>query len=253
MARRPQATADEEDDTATVGATVVRCSGVSHVYGRSTSWFSRGTDQGVRALDDVDVELEAGEIVCVAGPSGSGKSTLLHLVAGLDTPTEGTIELCGTAISGASKRHRTRLRREHLGFVFQRFYLLPSQSARTNVALPLIELGYSGRARRERADELLERVGLGDRVTDRPGQLSGGEQQRVAVARALATDPDVLLADEPTGELDSETGRDVLSCLHGEADERDRAVLLASHDEPALRVADRVLRLNDGHVEWRHG
>jgi putative ABC transport system ATP-binding protein len=232
---------------------VVRCSGLSHVYGRSTSWFSRGADQGVRALDDVNLELEAGEIVCVAGPSGSGKSTLLHLVAGLDTPTEGRIELCGTAISGASKRRRTRLRREHLGFVFQRFYLLPSQSARTTVALPLIELGYPGRARRERADELLERVGLGDRVTDRPGQLSGGGQQRVAVARALATDPDVLLADEPTGELDAETGRDVLSCLHGEADERDRTVLLASHDEPALRVADRVLRLNDGHVEWRHG
>ena len=234
------------------GAEVVTCEGVSHEYGRSTAWFSlRGSDEAVRALDDVDLSVRRGETVCVAGPSGSGKSTLLHLLAGLDRPTEGTIDLCGTAISEQSAAGRARLRREHVGFVFQRFHLLPSLSARANVALPLIELGYPRRARRERAADLLERVGLGDRATDRPGRLSGGEQQRVAVARALAPDPDVLLADEPTGELDAETGRDVLSCLLEEAD--DRAVLVASHDETALRVSDRVLRLIDGRIKWRHG
>ena len=230
---------------------VVSCDGLSHVYGRSGSWLSSGRTGGVRALDDVDLEIERGETVCIAGPSGSGKSTLLHLLAGLDRPTEGTIELCGATISELSGRKRARLRREHVGFVFQRFHLLPSLSARANVALPLIELGYSRRARRQRADDLRERVGLGDRGGDRPGQLSGGEQQRVAVARALAADPDVVLADEPTGELDAATGRDVLSCLVGEAD--DRAVLLASHDETALRVSDRVLRLIDGRIKWRHG
>jgi len=129
--------------------------------------------------------------------------------------------------------------------------LLPSLSARSNVALPLIELGWPRRKRRQRAQELLEQVGLGDRSGDRPGQLSGGEQQRVAVARALSTDPDVLLADEPTGELDVQTGRDVLSCITEAAEER--AVLIASHDENALRITDRLIRLEDGGVEWRHG
>ena len=238
--------------TSETGDVTVRCEGVTHVYGGSDRWLPfRSADEHVRALDDIDMEVRRGEVVCLSGPSGSGKSTLLHLLAGLDRPTEGLIELCGAPMSEVSARERTRLRREHVGFVFQRFHLLPSLSARANVALPLIELGYSRRARRSRADELLERVGLGDRVTDVPGQLSGGEQQRVAVARALASDPDVLLADEPTGELDAETGRDVLSCLVGEAEER--AVVIASHDEAALRVSDRVLRLIDGEIRWRHG
>lgn len=230
----------------------VRCEGLTHVYGDSESWFPfRNSTDAVKALRDVDLAVKRGEVICVSGPSGSGKSTLLHLVAGLDQPTAGRIELCGTELSSLSSRKRTWLRREHIGFVFQRFHLLPSLSARANVALPLIELGVPRGARRERADELLEWVGLGDRVTNRPGQLSGGEQQRVAVARALASDPDVLLADEPTGELDAETGREVLSCLIDEADER--AVIIASHDESALRVSDRVLRLIDGEIKWRHG
>lgn len=248
---RQATTGDEVPDAQPV---VLRCDGVSHVYERSGSWLSLGgPDQSVQALEVVDIELQRGEIVCVAGPSGSGKSTLLHLIAGLDTPTEGSIEVCGTELSALSSRKRTRVRREHIGFVFQRFYLLPSLSARANVALPLIEQGWSRRARRQRADYLLDRVGLGDRVDHKPGHLSGGEQQRVAVARALATDPDLILADEPTGELDASTGRDVLSCLVGEAEADERAVLLASHDEPALRVSDRVLRLEHGEIKWRHG
>ena len=232
---------------------VVLCDDLTHEYRSSSSWLPlRGGDvNGVTALRDVDIEVQRGEALGVAGPSGSGKSTLLHLIAGLDTPTKGRIELCGETISELSDRRQTRLRRDHVGFVFQRFYLLPSLSARSNVALPLIELGWPRRKRRQRAQELLEQVGLGDRSGDRPGQLSGGEQQRVAVARALSTDPDVLLADEPTGELDVQTGRDVLSCITEAAEER--AVLIASHDENALRITDRLIRLEDGGVEWRHG
>ncbi len=244
----PVPTSDEQSRT-----TVVRCSNLSHEYRSTSGWlpFRSESSSGVTALREVEVEIERGETLGVAGPSGSGKSTLLHLIAGLDQPTSGRIELCGETISNGSSRRRTRLRRDHIGFVFQRFYLLPSLSARENVAIPLIELGWSRRKRRERAEELLEQVGLGDRTSDRPGQLSGGEQQRVAVARALSTDPDVLLADEPTGELDAKTGRDVLSCIAGVADER--AVVIASHDETALRTTDRLIRLNDGAVEWRHG
>jgi len=227
---------------------VVRCEALSHVYRRSNGWGPLGgaDRNGVTALRDVDLAVRRGDVIGLAGPSGSGKSTLLHLIAGLDTPSSGTVELCDSVVSDLSSRRRTRLRHDHIGFVFQRFYLLPSLSARANVALPLIETGWSRRARRERAELLLDRVGLGDRTSDRPGQLSGGEQQRVAVARALATDPDVLLADEPTGELDATTGRAVLSCIADEAD--DRAVLIASHDEAALRIADRVVRLEDGRI-----
>lgn len=251
MERGNQATRAPSDGT--TRPVVVQCADLSHTYGPFDGWLPlyRENSDDVRALHDVDIEVRRGETLGVAGPSGSGKSTLLHLIAGLDRPSDGRIELCGETISDRSDRDRTRIRRDHVGFVFQRFYLLPSLSARTNVAIPLIELGWPRQKRRKRADELLEQVGLGDRTDDRPGQLSGGEQQRVAVARALSTDPDVLLADEPTGELDAQTGQDVLSCLTDMADER--AVLIASHDNTALRATDRVIRLNDGEVEWRHG
>ncbi|NHN46437.1 ABC transporter ATP-binding protein [Halostella sp. JP-L12] len=198
----------------------------------------------VRALDGVSLDVAAGDVVGLAGPSGSGKSTLLHLLAGLDAPTRGSIQIGGTDVSELSSRGRTRLRRDRVGIVFQRFYLLPSLSARGNVALPLVEQGTSKRRRRERATSLLEAVGLGDRIDHSPDELSGGEQQRVAIARALASDPDVVLADEPTGELDSETGDRVLDVLTDVAD--DRAVVLASHDERTLARTDRVVRLRDG-------
>lgn len=223
---------------------VCQCTDVVREYSRASGLFGTGSTPSVRALDGVSLTLREGEVVGIAGPSGSGKSTLLHLLAGLDTPTAGAVRLLDNPVGNLSGKERTRLRREHIGIVFQRFHLLPSLSARANVALPLIEHGIGKRKRRRRAESLLEQVGLGDRLTHKPGTLSGGEQQRVAVARALACEPALVIADEPTGELDTETGERVLSLLADVADER--AVVLASHDQRALDAADRVITLLDG-------
>lgn len=225
---------------------VVRCDSISRVYADSkTGWFGgQRTGRTVTALDDVSLAVEAGELVAVLGPSGSGKSTLLHLLAALDVPTSGRVYLDGEPTDGRSERSRARLRLDRVGIVFQRFHLLPSLSARANVALPLVERGVGKQARRERATALLERVGLGDRVDHRPGQLSGGEQQRVAVARALVGDPALVVADEPTGELDSETGATVLDLLADVVE--DRAVVVASHDPAVAARADRRIELRDG-------
>ena len=228
---------------------VVACSRVTRTYerGGGGGWFSFGDDgredlPSVTALDSVSLTIERG----VSGPSGSGKSTLIHLLAGLDTPSDGTVTLAGEAVSDLSQKQLTRLRLEQVGIVFQRFHLLPSLTARANVALPLVERGMGKRERRDEAADLLERVGLGDRQEHRPGEMSGGEQQRVAVARALAGDPLVVFADEPTGELDTDTGGTILDLLADLAEER--AVVLASHDEQALDRTDRVIRLRDGEV-----
>ncbi|ELZ08756.1 ABC transporter-related protein [Natrinema thermotolerans DSM 11552] len=199
------------------------------------------------ALRGVSIDVPRGTIVGLEGPSGSGKSTILHAVAGLLVPTAGRVEVAGTDLTALSDAERTRLRRRHIGIVFQRFYLLPSLSARANVALPLVQAGVPRADRRDRAESLLEAVGLGDRATHLPGELSGGERQRVAIARALSTDPDVIVADEPTGELDTATGRTVLELLTDVG--RDRAVIVASHDEGALSVADRIVSLRDGRVD----
>nr|WP_290819327.1 ABC transporter ATP-binding protein [Halovivax sp.] len=228
------------------GAPALRLDAVTHEYTASGGRFRSGSDRTVTALRDVSLAVGRNEVVGLTGPSGSGKSTILHAVSGLLVPTEGTIELHGTDLTELSDGERLRLRREHVGIVFQRFHLLPALSARANVALPLVQAGVPRRRRRRRATELLERVGLGDRVAHLPGQLSGGECQRVAIARALATDPDVIVADEPTGELDTATSETVLELLTDVAD--DRAVLIASHDAPTLAVADRVLALRDGTV-----
>jgi putative ABC transport system ATP-binding protein len=231
---------------------LVRCQDVTRTYrrdGGSSRWrFWRESDPGptVTALDAVSVSFAAGELVGITGPSGSGKSTLLHLVGGLDTPSSGTISFDGIDLATRSERERARLRLDRVGFVFQRFHLLPSVSARANVALPLIEAGMSARRREERATDLLERVGLGDRLTHTPGELSGGEKQRVAIARALANDPDLVLADEPTGELDTDTGMTVLDLLSEFA--TDRAVVVASHDDRVVELADRTVRLRDGEL-----
>lgn len=227
---------------------VVTATDVTRTYVRGgSSLFGRQKQPTVTALDDVSVSIRRGEVVGIAGPSGSGKSTLLHLLAGLDSPTEGTVTLAGTDISSLSERQRTQLRLEHVGIVFQHFYLLSSLTARGNIALPLVEQGVPAKTRRRRADELLERVGLADRGDHRPGSLSGGEQQRVAIARAMATEPDLLIADEPTGELDTQTGEQVLSLMTELTDER--AVVLATHDSQVLEQTDRVIRLRDGALE----
>jgi putative ABC transport system ATP-binding protein len=228
------------------GGSVIRCESVTHVYGGEGSRF-RDSGRRVRALDDVVLRVDPGEFVCITGASGSGKSTLVHLLAGLDTPTEGRIQLGSIELSEGSGRERVRARRDEIGIVFQRFHLLPALSARANVALPLVEQGVGKRRRRERATDLLERVGLGERLTHRPAELSGGEKQRVAIARALVTEPSLVLADEPTGELDTETGSEVLGLLE-EIPDDDRAVITASHDDAVASAADRRIRLRDGRV-----
>jgi len=234
--------------------TVVSCTDVTRTYRRGQPatvprlrfWRakSRRNDLSVTALQDISVEITGGECVGIAGPSGSGKSTLLHLLAGLDTPTHGTVTLAGTDTSTLSETQRARLRLDTVGIVFQQFHLLPSVTARTNVALPLVQYGIGKQERHKRATELLQRVGLSDRVTHRPGELSGGEQQRVAIARALVTDPSLVIADEPTGELDTATSTTILTLF--EELVPDHAVVLASHDEQALDITERRIRLRDG-------
>ncbi|QKY20481.1 ABC transporter ATP-binding protein [Halolamina sp. CBA1230] len=239
----------EPDVTEQRDTPVVHAEAVSRTYtrGNGGGLLRRGSDATVvTALDGVSVGISRGELVGIAGPSGSGKSTLLHLLAALDTPTSGRVEIGGTNTATLSERTRSRLRRDHIGIVFQRFHLLPALTAQQNVALPFIEWGIGKRDRQERAELLLHRVGLGDRLTHRPAELSGGEQQRVAVARALAGEPDLLIADEPTGELDSEAGANVLDLLADVAE--DRAVIVASHDQAVLDRVDRTIRLRDGHV-----
>ena len=199
------------------------------------------------ALNDVSLTIPAGKVTTIAGPSGSGKSTLLHLLAAIDTPTHGRVTLAGTDIAQLSTRQRTRFRLDHVGIVFQHFHLLPSLSAKSNVALPLVERGLSKSARTNRAVSLLDDVGLGDRVDHKPGELSGGEQQRVAIARALVTDPDLLVADEPTGELDTETGQQIIDLFASLAD--DRAIVVATHDPSLLAQVGTTIRLRDGRLE----
>jgi putative ABC transport system ATP-binding protein len=222
---------------------LVACTEVTRRYDADGGLF-RSDERTVTALDSVSLDAAGGEVVGVAGPSGSGKSTLLHLLAGLDTPTAGRIEIRGTDVGALSARRRTTFRREHVGMVFQRFHLLPALTARENVALPLIQAGISRADRRSRATELLDAVGLGDRASHYPSALSGGEQQRVAIARALAADPAVVIADEPTGELDRETGERVLDLLTDVSD--DRVIIVASHDEYTLDRTGRVVNLRDG-------
>ena len=234
-------------------APLIKCSDISRSYNIGSersglfSWGSTDTPT-VTALKRINLTIERGEIVGCAGPSGSGKSTLLHLLAGLDKPTTGTVSFDGQVLNTLSQQDRTRHRLDHVGIVFQHFHLLESLSARANVALPLVELGRPKSERRERATELLEAMGLSDRITHRPTQLSGGEQQRVAIARALVTEPDLVIADEPTGELDTQTGEQVLSRFRDVAQQLNTAVVIASHDEPTLAIADRLVRMRDGKI-----
>jgi len=203
-------------------------------------------EQTIAAVDGVDLDVEAGEMLSIVGPSGGGKSTLLGLIGGLDTPTSGSILLDGVEIAGMSERGLTDIRNEKLGFVFQFFNLIPSLSARENVALPIQFANQRRFDPEERSAELLERLGLADRLDHRPSQLSGGEQQRVAIARALANNPPILMTDEPTGNLNSEAGRLVMDTLKRVRDDFGTTVILVTHDHALATEADRMVTLVDG-------
>ena len=209
-----------------------------------TKLYRRGTEE-VRAVDGVSLSIDAGEFVALVGPSGSGKTTLLQLLGGMDTPTSGTLSVDGQDLTRLSDRALTRLRGERLGFVFQHFGLLPTLSAAENVALPAL---LAGKPRGSvPVDSLLERVGLAHRKNHRPGQLSGGEMQRVAIARALASGPKLLLADEPTGNLDAKTGESILklfSELHGDG----LTLIVVTHNADIAVVAQRIVTLQDGKI-----
>jgi putative ABC transport system ATP-binding protein len=201
----------------------------------------------VHALRGVSLEIEPGEYVAVAGPSGSGKSTLLQLIGGIDTPSAGTVEIMGTRLDSLSDRELTRLRLTRLGFVFQRFHLLPVLTAQENVELPMAEAGTPVRERRSRALELLAYVGLEQRAQHRATQLSGGEMQRVAIARALANRPALLLADEPTGELDAATGEEILA-LFRRLNRDGTTLVVVTHDENLASEAGRAIHMRDGRI-----
>ncbi|HEV7704052.1 MAG TPA: ABC transporter ATP-binding protein [Gemmatimonadaceae bacterium] len=203
--------------------------------------------EAVHALRGVSLEIAKGEYLAIVGPSGCGKSSLLNLLGAIDAPTSGTVEIEGRDVGTLGDREVTDFRLRHIGFVFQRFYLLPILTARENVELPMAEAGVSAADRRQRSTELLRYVDLGDRVKHRPAQLSGGEQQRVAIARALANRPALLLADEPTGELDAKTGEEIIA-LFGRLNADGTTVVVVTHDESLARAARRIVHMRDGQI-----
>ena len=202
----------------------------------------------VEALGNVSLSLDDGSYTAVMGPSGSGKSTLLNLVGGLDTPTDGTVTVDGQDLSAATEAERAAIRGSRVGFVFQTFNLMPRLSAVENVALPLVFDGWDRKERRERARSLLSDVGLGDRFDHKPTELSGGQRQRVAIARALAPDPQLVLADEPTGNVDTETGAQILALLDALHDDGN-TILLVTHERRIAEHAERIVHIRDGAVE----
>jgi len=219
-----------------LGPAAVSAVDITRRYGRDES--------AVEALAGVSIDVPVGQFTAVMGPSGSGKSTLMHILAGLDQPTEGTVTIAGLEISSMSDGELTRLRRRHIGFVFQFFNLLPMLTAEENIVLPLSIAGE--KPDRAWVEELLETVGIADRRTHRPAELSGGQHQRVSIARALVTEPTVLFADEPTGNLDSNTSRDVLELLRNSVDGLGQTIVMVTHDPQAAAQADRILFLADG-------
>jgi putative ABC transport system ATP-binding protein len=219
---------------------LIRLTDVSKLYAQGTV--------PVTALREISVAFEAGECVAIMGSSGSGKSTLLNLISCIDVPTSGTVNIDGQCTTDMSDAELTKLRRDKVGIVFQFFNLLGTLTALQNVALPLLLAGRSPRDAWQRAEELLALVGLKERTLHRPYQLSGGEMQRVAVARALANNPAVLLADEPTGNLDTRTGGEVLSLLLMYCRDQRKTLILATHDQAAAAQADRILHLRDGRL-----
>ena len=216
----------------------VRAAGVTRRYGEGAT--------AVDALRGVSLEVRHGELIAIMGPSGSGKSTLMHILAGLDKPTSGDVAIAGTAIAQLGDSDLTRLRRRHIGFVFQFFNLLPMLTAEENILLPLSIAG--DKPDDEFFESLLRDVGLADRRTHRPSELSGGQQQRVAIARALVSRPTVVFADEPTGNLDSKTGSEILELLRRSVEEYGQTTVMVTHEPRAAAIADRVLFLADGEI-----
>jgi len=223
-----------------VSSPILRLNGVGKVYATGSV--------AVEALRGVSLQVERGEYVAIMGPSGSGKSTLMHILGCLDVPTTGSYDLAGEDVSTMSEAALANVRNRQIGFVFQQFNLLPSLPAWRNVELPLCYTGMARAERKERAINALERVGLGDRIEHRPGELSGGQQQRVAVARALVTDPTLILADEPTGNLDSHSSADVLG-LFTELHDQGRTIVLITHEREVAESAQRIVRILDGQVD----
>ena len=219
---------------------VIRLRGITKTY--------RMGDIEVHALRGVDLDVRRGELLAIMGPSGSGKSTLMNIIGCLDVPTSGTYELDGKDVSRLKDDQLAAIRNHKIGFVFQSFNLLPRTTAVANVELPLIYAGMGGRQRRKRAEEALRLVGLGDRLDHKPNELSGGQQQRVAIARALVNEPSMILADEPTGNLDLATGEEIIGMLKLLAAERGVTVISATHDHKMLAVSDRVVYLTDGRI-----
>ncbi|MBI9072080.1 MAG: ABC transporter ATP-binding protein [Melioribacteraceae bacterium] len=206
--------------------------------------YEVGTEK-VHALRDVSVKIDKNEYVAIMGPSGSGKSTLMNIVGCLDTPTQGLYDFAGENVSQMNDNELARIRNKQIGFVFQTFNLLPRSDALHNVELPLIYAGLSKALRRERAEEALENVGLQDRIHHKPNELSGGQRQRVAIARALVTKPSIILADEPTGNLDSKTGEDIMT-LFDNIHSQGNTIILVTHEEYIAEHAERIVRLKDG-------
>jgi putative ABC transport system ATP-binding protein len=211
----------------------------------------------VKAVDTVSFDIARGEFVSIVGPSGSGKSTLMNVIGCLDSPTSGSYELDGQNVAGLSRNELAEVRNRSIGFVFQSFNLLPRESARENVELPLVYSGVGTRERRERASEMLKRVALDDREDHVPNQLSGGQRQRVAIARALATRPEILLADEPTGALDTKTGVEIMR-LFTDLNREGVTIIIVTHDNDLARKANRVIQIRDGVItadvpseEWK--
>ena len=235
VARAPAAVAAD----ATVAGEVVRLQSLSKVYGSG--------DAAVRALDDVSLRVESGDFLAVMGPSGSGKSTLMHIIGCLDVPSSGRYWFAGEDVSRMSEHELARVRNRRIGFVFQQFHLLASMSAWRNVELPLL-YRRGARDRRDAAMHALEQVGLSHRVEHRPNQLSGGQQQRVAIARALVTAPDLILADEPTGNLDSASSREILQIL-SDLNAAGRTVVLITHEHDVAAVAHRIVAMADGRIK----
>ncbi|MDX6759613.1 MULTISPECIES: ABC transporter ATP-binding protein [Streptomyces] len=237
----------DHQETATIpaareadGPPIVVVDDVHHSFGSGA--------QAVHALRGVSFEVRRGELTALKGRSGSGKTTLLNLVGGLDTPTSGRISVDGTDLAALGEPDLLALRRDRIGFVFQSFGLIPVLTAAENVGVPMRLRRMPAREREERARTLLALVGLADHAEQRPGELSGGQQQRVAVARALANEPDLIIADEPTGQLDSETGRSIMELLRAVVRSESVTVLVATHDPNLIELADRVVELRDGRL-----